>query len=171
MAVTIIVTLWKGVEIGLIAGVGLSVFLHLYRTSKPHVAVVGQLPGTEHFRNVKRHEVITEPGILSIRVDASLYFPNARFLEDTVNDMVAANPGISHLILVCPAVNTIDLSALESLEAINLRLKESGIKFHLSEVKGPVMDRLKGTHFLHNLTGKVFLTQFEAVTAIRSELA
>ena len=100
----------------------------------------------------------------------SLYFPNARFLEDTINDAVAANPGISNLILFCPAVNTIDLSALESLEAINLRLRDSGIKFHLSEVKGPVMDRLKGTHFLHDLTGKVYLTQFEAVTEIRTQL-
>ena len=103
MAVTILVTLWKGVEIGLIAGVGLSVFLHLYRTSKPHVAIVGQLPGSEHFRNVKRHEVTTDPGLLSIRVDASLYFPNARFLEDTVNDAVAENPDIktSHPGLPC----------------------------------------------------------------------
>jgi len=171
MLVTILVTLWKGVEAGLIAGVGLSVFLHLYRTSKPHVAVVGQVPGTEHFLNVKRHEVITDPGILSIRVDASLYFPNARFLEDTINNAVAENPDIKHLILVCPAVNTIDLSALESLEAINLRLKDSGINLHLSEVKGPVMDRLKDTHFLHALTGKVFLTQFEAVRTLRDELS
>jgi SulP family sulfate permease len=168
MLVTILVTLWKGVEIGLIAGVGLSVFLHLYRTSKPHVAVVGQLEGTEHFRNIKRHKVITDPGILSIRVDASLYFPNARFFEDTINDAVAENPDIKHLILVCPAVNTIDLSALDSLEAVNLRLKDSGITFHLSEVKGPVMDRLKDTHFLHELTGKVYLTQFEAVSALRA---
>jgi SulP family sulfate permease len=115
--------------------------------------------------------VITDPGILSVRVDASLYFPNARFLEDTINDMVAENPDIKHLILVCPAVNTIDLSALESLEAINLRLKDSGINLHLSEVKGPVMDRLKDTHFLHALTGKVYLTQYAAVTELRTELA
>ena len=101
MAVTILVTLWKGVEAGLIAGVGLSIFMHLYRTSKPHVAVLGQVPGTEHFLNVKRHEVITDPGILSIRVDASLYFPNARFLEDTLNDAVADNPDIKHLVLDC----------------------------------------------------------------------
>jgi sulfate permease, SulP family len=171
MLVTILVTLWKGVEAGLIAGVGLSIFLHLYRTSKPHVAILGQVPGTEHFLNVTRHDVITDPGILSIRVDASLYFPNARFLEDTINNAVAENPDIKHLILVCPAVNTIDLSALESLEAINLRLKDSGIKLHMSEVKGPVMDRLKNTHFLHVLTGKVYLTQYAAVTELRTELA
>ncbi len=170
MAVTILVTLWKGVEIGLIAGVGLSVFLHLYRTSKPHVAILGQLEGTEHFRNVKRHDVVTDEGILSLRVDASLYFPNARFFEDTINDAVADYPSIKNLILVCSAINTIDLSALESLEAVNLRLKDSGITFHLSDVKGPVMDRLKGTHFLHELTGKVYLTQFEAVSDLRNQL-
>jgi SulP family sulfate permease len=171
MLVTILVTLWKGVEAGLIAGVGLSIFLHLYRTSKPHVAVLGQVPGTEHFLNIKRHEVITDPGILSIRVDASLYFPNARFLEDTLNDAVADNPDIKHLVLDCASVNTIDLSALESLEAVNLRLKDSGITFHLSEIKGPVMDRLKDTHFIHALTGKVYLTQFAAVSEIREEIS
>jgi sulfate permease, SulP family len=171
MLATILVTAWKGVEAGLLAGVGLSIFLHLYRTSKPHVAVVGQISGTEHFRNVTRHEVVTDPEIVSLRVDASLYFPNARFLEDLVNDTVAANPQARHVILVCSAVNTIDVSALESLEAINLRLKDSGISLHLSEVKGPVMDRLKPTHFLKALTGKVHLTQFDAVAAIKPDLA
>jgi SulP family sulfate permease len=171
MVATIVLTLVEGVEAGLIAGVGLSIFLHLYRTSKPHVAVVGQLPGTTHFRNVTRHGAVTDPKILSLRVDASLYFPNARFLEDLVNQAVAANPAVRHVILECPAVNTIDSSALESLEAINHRLKDGGIAFHLSEVKGPVMDRLKRSHFLHELTGKVHLTQFDAVSSINPELA
>jgi SulP family sulfate permease len=171
MLATILLTLLKGVEAGLLAGVGLSIFLHLYHTSKPHVAVVGQIPGTEHFRNVTRHTVVTDPEIVSLRVDASLYFPNARFLEDMVNDAVAANPAVRHVILVCPAVNTIDASALESLEAINHRLKDGGITFHLSEVKGPVMDRLKRSHFLKELTGKVHLTQYDAVSSINPELA
>jgi SulP family sulfate permease len=168
---TILVTWVDGVETGLLVGVGLSVFLHLYATSRPHVAVVGQIPGTAHFRNVVRHTVVTDPEILSLRVDESLYFPNARFLEDLVNDAVASNPAIRHLILECPAVNTIDTSALESLEAINRRLADGGIKFHLSEVKGPVMDRLKRSHFLQELTGKVHLSQFEAVSSIKPELA
>ncbi len=146
MAATILLTLFEGVEAGLLAGVGLSIFLHLYQTSKPHVAVVGQLPGTMNFRNVARHTVVTDPEILSLRVDASLYFPNARFIEDFVNQAVAANPAVRHVILECPAVNTIDASALESLEAINHRLKDGGITLHLSEVKGPVMDRLKRSH-------------------------
>jgi len=91
MAATILLTLVEGVEAGLIAGVGLAIFLHLYATSKPHIAFVGQLPGTMTFRNVARHEVVTDPGILSLRIDASLYFPNARFIEEKVNEAVAAN--------------------------------------------------------------------------------
>ena len=70
-----------------------------------------------------------------------------------------------------PAVNTIDASALESLDAVNHRLKDGGITFHLSEVKGPVMDRLKRTHFLEELTGKVHLTQYDAVSSINPDLA
>jgi SulP family sulfate permease len=171
MAATILLTLVEGVEAGLLAGVGLSIFLHLYRTSKPHVAVVGQIPGTMNFRNVSRHTVVTSPEILSLRVDASLYFPNARFIEDLVNDAVAANPTVRHLILDCAAVNTIDASALQSLEAINHRLEDAGVTFHLSEVKGPVMDRLKRTPFLHELTGKVHLTQYDAVSSIEPDLA
>jgi SulP family sulfate permease len=171
MAATILVTLVAGVEPGLVVGVGLSIFLHLYATSRPHVAVVGQLPGTTHFRNVKRHDVVTDPEILSLRVDASLYFPNARFLEELVNEAVAANPAARHVILECPAVNTIDLSGLESLEAINHRLKDAGLTLHLSEVKGPVMDRLKRSRFLEELTGKVHLSQYDAVSSINPELA
>jgi SulP family sulfate permease len=151
--------------------VALSIFLHLYRTSRPHVAVVGQVPGTEHFRNVTRHAVVTDPEIVSLRVDASLYFPNARFLEERVNEAVAANPAARHVILVCPAVNTIDASALESLEAINRRLEDGGITFHLSEVKGPVLDRLSRSHFLEELTGKIHLTQYDAVRSIKPDLA
>ena len=171
MAATIIVTWTAGIEAGIIAGVALSIFLHLYKTSRPHVAVVGQIPGTAHFRNVKRHTVVTYPEIISLRVDESLYFPNARFLEDRINAAVAADPNVRHIILECPAVNTIDISALESLEAINLRLKDGGITFHLSEVKGPIMDRLKKSHFLEELTGKVHLTQYDAVASINPELA
>jgi sulfate permease, SulP family len=171
MAATILVTWAAGVEAGLVVGVALSIFLHLYATSRPHVAVVGQIPGTAHFRNVTRHAVVTDPEILSLRVDESLYFPNARFLEDLINGAVAANPAVRHVILECPAVNTIDASALESLEAINRRLKDGGITFHLSEVKGPIMDRLKRSHFLEELTGKVHLSQFEAVSSINPELA
>ncbi|MGB3278502.1 MAG: sulfate permease [Pseudorhodobacter sp.] len=166
MAATILVTLGLGVESGILAGVALSLFLHLYRTSRPHVAIVGQVPGTEHFRNIDRHAVITAEDVLTIRVDESLYFPNARFLEDFVQDKIAANKAIRHLVLMFPAVNEVDSSALESLESINHMLKDSNVTLHLSEVKGPVMDRLRRSHFMHDLTGDVFLTQYDAMAQL-----
>ncbi|XHB99642.1 sulfate permease [Nitratireductor sp. ac15] len=168
MATTILVTLLWGVETGITSGVILSLVLHLWRTSRPHTAVVGQVPGTEHYRNVERHEVITHPEIVSLRVDEGLWFANARFLEDRIAAVVAAQPAIRHVILMSPAVNAIDTSALESLEEINRRLKEQGIGFHLSEVKGPVMDRLARTDFLNHLNGLVFLSQHEAVNSLLS---
>lgn len=166
MAATILVTLGFGVELGIATGVALSLALFLNRTARPHVAIVGRVPGTEHFRNVNRHKVETLPGILSVRVDESLYFPNARFLEDTVNDAVAADPKIRDVILMCPAVNFIDASALESLELISQRLSAQDIRLHLSEVKGPVMDRLHRSDFLTHLSGEVFLSHYQAVCAL-----
>lgn len=163
---TILVTLGVGVEAGVSAGVALSVLLHLYRSSRPHVAEVGLVPGTEHFRNILRHKVETVPQIVTLRVDESLYFANARFLEDKIHERVTQDPAIRHVILLCSAINDIDLSALESLETINTRLHEMGVKLHLSEVKGPVMDKLQEQHFLSELTGQVFLTQFSAMRAL-----
>jgi SulP family sulfate permease len=170
MVATMAVTLAVGVEAGISAGVLLSLVLHLWRTSRPHVAIVGQVPGTEHFRNVDRHAVVTAPDVLTIRIDESLYFPNARFLEDTVYGRVAENPALRHVVLMFPAVNAVDSSALESLEAINARLRDSGVSLHLSEVKGPVMDRLKRSHFLQDLTGRVFLTQYDAMRHLAPDL-
>lgn len=166
MAVTIVTVLLVGVEAGITAGVSLSLALFLWRTSRPHMAIVGQVPGTEHFRNINRHDVITDPAILSIRVDEGLYFANARALEDAVYDHIADRPALKNVILMCPAVNAIDASALESLEAIAHRLASAGIGFHLSEVKGPVMDALKRSDFMHSFKGRIFLSQFEAVRAL-----
>jgi SulP family sulfate permease len=171
MAATIVATLTAGVEIGVVVGVATSIGLHLWRTSRPHCAVVGLVPGTEHFRNVERHAVLTAPALLTLRVDESLYFPNARFLEDRIAALVAERPAVRDLVLMCPAVNHIDASALESLETINRNLRDAGVTFHLSEIKGPVMDRLKRSHLLDDLTGQVFLSQFDALRALAPEVA
>jgi len=169
VASTMGVTLMWGVEYGVTAGVVLSIAVHLYKTSKPHAAVVGLVQGTEHFRNIDRHDVITTPTVLSLRVDESLYFANARFLEDSVYDLVADNPALKHVVLMCPAVNEIDMSALESLEAINERLDSLGVKLHFSEVKGPVTDKLAKTDFMQHLTGEIFLSHYQAICAIAPE--
>jgi SulP family sulfate permease len=166
MAGTIAVTLAMGVESGVITGVAVSLALYLWRASRPHAAIVGRVPGSEHFRNVLRHDVETASNLLTLRIDESLTFINARWLEEKVLELVAERPELEHLVLMCSAVNMIDASALESLEAINHRLTDAGVKLHLSEVKGPVMDRLQRSRFLDELGGRVFLSQFDAFQAL-----
>jgi SulP family sulfate permease len=155
-----------GVEAGILLGVGLSLLLFLWRTSRPHMAVVGQVPGSEHFRNIDRFAVVESPSVLSLRVDESLYFPNARFLEERIGELIATRPQVRHLVLMCPGVNLIDASALESLEAIVERLQAAGVQLHLSEVKGPVMDRLRRSDFLEHFGGQVFVSQYEALRTL-----
>lgn len=168
---TILLTLGAGVEIGVASGVALSIALHLFKTSRPHVAEVGLVPGTQHFRNINRHDVETVPSVLTLRVDESLYFVNARFLEDLVQDRIAEGCEIRNVILMFSAVNEVDFSALESLEAINERLTGLGVGLHLSEVKGPVMDRLRRAHFLGEMNGQVFLSQYDAWQALKDSAA
>ncbi|MGB1695056.1 MAG: SulP family inorganic anion transporter [Paracoccaceae bacterium] len=164
VAATIILTLGFGVEVGVAAGVGISIILHLYKTSVPHVAEVGLVPGTQHFRNIHRYDVETDPALLTLRVDESLYFVNARFLEDLVKHRVVDGGGVKNVILMFSAVNEVDFSALESLEAINERLKSLNVGFHLSEVKGPVMDRLSRSRLIDEMNGKIFMSQYDAWT-------
>ncbi len=159
---TIGITLVAGVEMGVIAGVAVGLLLYLWRASRPHAAIVGRVPETEHFRNVERHDVFTVPHVLSIRIDEALTYLNARWLEEYVLERVAERPELRHVVLMCSAVNEVDASGLESLEAINHRLGDGRIGLHLSEVKGPVMDRLKRSHFLDELNGEVFLSQSRA---------
>ena len=162
LMITLILTLTQGLEWGLIAGIVVSIGLHLYRSSSPHTAILGLVPNTEHFRNVERHEVITDERIISLRIDASLYFANTRFLADKINELVAQHPKAKHLILTCSAINDIDASAIESLLAVNQYLTEASMTFHLSEVKGPVMDRLKRSHFIDQLSGNIYLSHHQA---------
>ena len=163
---TAITVLVIGVEAGILVGIAVSLTAYLWRTSRPHLAIVGQVPGTEHYRNVLRHRVLTRPEILAVRVDESLYFVNARFLENRVATLVAEHPDARHVVLICSAVNLIDASALETLAVINENLMASGVQLHLAEVKGPVMDRLAKVGFLDRLSGEVFLSTHAAMQAL-----
>jgi SulP family sulfate permease len=170
VVLTILGTLLFGVEAGVAAGVLVSLGLYLYRTSKPHIAEVGLIEGTEHFRNVLRHTVSTNPQVLSLRVDENLFFANASYLEDYIYGALQKNPRVKHLVLMCSACNAVDYTALEVLEAINAHLKDLGVTFHLSEIKGPVMDRIEDTGFLEHLTGHVYLSQYQAYTELNHEV-
>lgn len=163
---TFLLTLFFGVEVGVSSGVLVSLALHLHRTSRPHIAEVGQIQGTEHFRNVKRFKVDTVPEILSVRVDESLFFANANRMEAFVFERVFANDRIAHVVLMFNAINEIDFSALEVLEELNKRLFEQGILLHISEMKGPVQDKLNQVNFLNELSGKIYLSQHQAIADI-----
>ncbi|MDJ1006211.1 MAG: solute carrier family 26 protein [Paracoccaceae bacterium] len=161
---TFLAVLTLGVELGIVAGAVLSISLYLWRTSRPHMAEVGRVGQTEHFRNVLRHEVETDPNVLMVRVDESLYFANTAFLEDQLLARVADRPEIDHLVLIMSAVNFIDASALETLETLTERLHDADVTLHFAEVKGPVMDGLDRVGFTEHLgAGRVYLSTHEAM--------
>jgi SulP family sulfate permease len=151
-----------GVEVGILMGVALSLGVLVWRSSRPHIAVVGRVPGTEHFRNMERHAVQTVPGLLALRVDESLFFANATVVEDRLEALLAADPTVRRVLLICSAVNQIDATALGTLTELERSLAARGIEFTLAEVKGPVMDRLRSTELGQRLQGKVFLSVHEA---------
>jgi SulP family sulfate permease len=146
--VTFSAVLGLGVEKGIIFGAIVALSLHLWHTSRPHIAIVGRLGDSEHFRNVLRYEVKTSPQVLAIRVDASLYFANAKYMENFLSREISDRPDVTSVVLVCSAVNLIDASALEVLESLIADLKSIGINFYFSEVKGPVMDKLLNIGFV-----------------------
>jgi SulP family sulfate permease len=147
-----------GVEAGVMIGVALSMGTLIWRASRPHIAVLGRIAGTEHFRNIDRHSAGISPDVLILRIDASLFFGNVEAVNTRVEEELAARPATRQLVLVLSAVNEIDTSALFGLAELNLLLRHRGICLHLAEVKGPVMDRLKASDLLSRLTGKVFLS-------------
>ena len=168
LIVTFLAVLTIGIEMGIVIGAGLSIALYLYRTSRPHIAVVGRVGQTEHFRNVLRHKVHTDDDILIVRVDESLYFANTAYLEDELLGRVADQPQIKHLVLIMSAVNFIDASALETLDTLIARLRDAGVTLHMAEVKGPVMDKLQFVDFEETLgDGHVYLSTHAAITDLQ----
>ena len=166
---TFLAVLLLGVQWGVLVGVILAMALHIRTTLKPYIAEVGRFPGTEHYRDASRFIVETDDTIKTLRIDESLYYANARYLEDEIGRLVADSPELTDLILMCPAVNRIDASALESLFEINRRLQSAGIRLHLSELHSHVRDRLYRSNFLEKLSGEVFMSQHHAMEQLSPE--
>ncbi|MEZ4590390.1 MAG: solute carrier family 26 protein [Chloroflexota bacterium] len=165
--VTFVGVLAVGVENGILLGVGVAMLLFIWRSSHPHVAVVGRLGSSEIYRNVLRHKVQCWPNVVAARIDESLYFANCKFLEDTVLGLVADQPEVDHFVLIGTAVNFIDASALETLESLARQLKDAGVQLHLAAIKGPVLDRLRDIGFVDHLGEQFFhLTTHDAMKAI-----
>ena len=161
--ITLLTVLFFGVETGLLTGVALSIAFFVRTSSRPHIALVGRIPQTEHFRSARRYDVETFPHVAAIRIDENIYFANANQVENKLLKLVQRRPGTRHVLLVMSAVNMIDISGLEMFYRINQNFEAMGIKLHLSEVKGPVMEQFEATDFVMRLTGSVFFTTDQAM--------
>ncbi|WP_164521427.1 SulP family inorganic anion transporter [Iodobacter ciconiae] len=151
---------------GIVAGAGVSILLFLYRSSQPHIAIVGRIAGTEHFRNIHRFTTQTDPRIVAVRIDESLYFGNSAKIQAELIHILAQTPATEHLLLILSAVNSIDYSAMETISLLQENLRARQIKIHLAEVKGPVMDHLRRSEKLSTLDGEVFLSTHSAMQAL-----
>lgn len=164
---TFFAVLVVGIEAGILVGIATSIGLYLWRTSRPHMAVVGRVGDSEHFRNVLRHEVNTYPHLLIVRIDESLYFANTQYLEEQLREAIASHPEVTHLLLVGSGINFIDASALESIERLIVDFKDASVECYFSEIKGPVMDCLERVGFVKRLgSNHIFLSTHQAAEAL-----
>jgi SulP family sulfate permease len=162
-------TLLAGATWAIGLGVAASIALLLQRSARPRVVLIGRIEGTEHYRNVGRHEVQLTPGVMALRIDESLLFLNARWLGDVVQQWLgtvqASHGEVRRVVLLMSPVNHVDLSGLEALHALHDRLREQGVRLDLSEVKGPVLDSLKAGAWETWFEGRVYLSHHQAMLA------
>ncbi len=165
--ITLLGVLTLGIEEGIALGVIITILSFLRRTSRPHIAIVGKIKDTQHFRNIKRHQVETWENLSLIRIDENISFANVSYILDFIEDEAIHNSQLKHVILIFSSVSYIDTTAFEALENLINSLKKQHILLHLAEVKGPVFDKLKQTDFLNHLSpGKVFFKTIDVVETL-----
>jgi SulP family sulfate permease len=157
-----------GVERGLLIGIVVAIALFVRRSSRPHIAIVGRIGDSAHFRSQLRYRVATQPHVLAVRIDENLYFANANRVETRLLRLISRDANIRHLVIVCSAINFIDTSGLEMLSRLARELGRQDIRVHLSDVKGPVMDQLTAANFAKTLSGKIFFTTDAAMRELAS---
>jgi len=167
-AVTVTVLCWS-IAAALAIGVVGSIALLLQCTARPHVARIGRVPGTHHYRNVERFAVECQPEVVGLRIDESLVFTNARGLTDVVMAYVrehrekVGEP--RRVLLLMGPVNHIDVSGLTALQELHAALAAEGLRLEFSEVKGPVLDRLKAVGWLERYDASLYLSHHEGIQA------
>ena len=161
---TFVAVLATGIETGILIGVASTIVLLMWQMSRPHIAEVGRVGNSEHFRNILRHDVHVTESLLAFRVDESLNFANAPFLESYLLEQISDRQDIKSVLLISTGINEIDSTGIEILESIIRQLKSVGIEFYMSDVKGPVTDRLKRAGFEEQfLKENVFLSAHQAI--------
>jgi SulP family sulfate permease len=142
---TFVATLALGIMPGLLLGIVASILLFITLNTRPNTAILGRLPHTNIFRNVQHFpEAQTIPGLVILRIDASLYFANAVFLKEKVHEICREHgASLKALILDASAVNDLDSSADTALHQLSAEFKTNGIEFYIAGVKAPVRDVMK----------------------------
>lgn len=167
-AVTVAVLCWS-IAAALAIGVVGSIALLIQRTAQPHVARIGRVPGTQHYRNVERYAVECQPEVVGLRIDESLVFTNARGLADVVLAHVhehrekVGRP--QRVLMLMAPVNHIDVSGLVALQELHAALQAEGLGLEFSEVKGPVLDRLRSVGWLERYDVSLYLSHHEGIQA------
>ena len=156
-----------GLNTGLVIGLMVSFASLIWQSSKPHVAIVGQLAGTGHFRNINRHDVVTFSNLLMLRIDESLFFGNSESVHRRVIQATQQYPEAHEIILIMSAVNHIDLTGQEMLISLNQELLNQKKHLSFSFIKGPVMDIIEHTPVITHLSGQVYLSTMDAVNALK----
>ncbi|CAB1221757.1 SulP family inorganic anion transporter [Acinetobacter bouvetii] len=170
MWITFFAVICIDISTGLLLGIISTFILLLWRISRPHIAVIGLVQGTQHFRNVQRHQVLTSSKVLSMRIDENLTFLNANTFKGFLINAISQYIHLEHVVINCSSISTIDLSALEMLEDVNAELSKLNIQLHFSEIKGPVMDKLQHSKLLQHLSGQIYLTHFQAMQELSPEV-
>lgn len=170
MWITFFGVLCIDISTGLLLGIVSTFILLLWRISRPHIAVIGLVEGTQHFRNIQRHHVLTSNKVLSMRIDENLTFLNANTFKGFLINVMSQYADLEHVVINCSSISAIDLSALEMLEDLNAELNKLDIKLHFSEIKGPVMDKLRHSKLLNHLSGRIYLSHFQAMQELSPEV-
>ncbi|HZE92531.1 MAG TPA: STAS domain-containing protein, partial [Rhizobacter sp.] len=163
MTLVAAITVVESAQWALAFGVAVSIALLLQRTARPHAALIGRVPGTEHYRNVDRHQAEEMPGVIGLRIDESLLFTNARQLPGVVARHLGTHPDTQRVVLLMSPVNHIDFSGLEALRLLQNVLAERSIRLDVSEVKGPVLDALRAGDWSRWFKGRLFLSHHQGM--------
>lgn len=151
-----------GVEEGIVIGVAMSLAVLVWRSSHPHMALVGRVPGTEHFRNVERHQVEVFSGLIALRIDESIYFANSQLIAEKIEGLLSEHPSTNCVLLILSAVNQLDTTALGMLTELEKTLSARHITLQFAEIKGPVHDRLQPTELGDRMQNRIFLSTQQA---------
>lgn len=169
--VTLLGVLALGIEEGIMLGIFLTFISHVRKASRPHIAVVGRLPNSKHFRNIKRHKVETWENLLLMRIDENITFANINFVEEFIENELRNAPKTQHIVLIFTSVSDIDMTAIEALEQLNHSLKNVNVTLNFAEVKGFLRDKLEKSDLFTHLSGRVFFDAQEAVTMLVPDLS